>query len=317
MNEKVVIQKRIVEELITDKTETVVESFTKLTVNDFIKSDVDEKEAAKLDLLSMLRSNSNSARSSPAVDASEHIVEIESNTKVQVVESIPVDDKEASLDDEESSDLETDTDEVEPEDSSIESDEEEEEEELFYEEDDTEDDELLEEDMRIMEDYMEHIELEEGEDLNDLLAWSAMQEGNLELESDSSDLYDYASLDKSAEVELNDFEEDTKAILLESKKRSKPVEESSRRKVSHRIKDEESIVDPEIFGQSLKAALADCPPGLRPGMRRWYEKQQRKEDRKQKKEEAKAHRREKKKKNSKGTQQNDDDFTDQMLKIDG
>lgn len=182
---------------------------------------------------------------------------------------------------------------------------------------DTEEDELLEEDMLIMEDYMENIELEEGEDLNDLLAWSAMQDGNLEVESDD-DVYDYSTLDEPALREVPIMEEEEINFTKKNGKRAvNNVVEDTRKKVGHRIRDDNSVVDPEIFGQTLKAALADVPPGLRPGMRRWYEKQQRKEDKKKKKEEAKAHRKEKKK-NGKGKayDMNDGDFTNQMAKID-
>jgi hypothetical protein len=182
---------------------------------------------------------------------------------------------------------------------------------------DTEEDELLEEDMLIMEDYMENIELEEGENLNDLLAWSAMQDGNLEVESDD-DIYDYSTLDEPALREVPIMEEEEINFTKKKGKRAvNNVVEDTRKKVGHRIRDDNSVVDPEIFGQTLKAALADVPPGLRPGMRRWYEKQQRKEDKKKKKEEAKAHRKEKKQ-NGKGKayDMNDEDFTNQMAKID-
>lgn len=186
---------------------------------------------------------------------------------------------------------------------------------------DTEDDELLEEDMRIMGDYFEHIEIDEGEDLNDLLAWSAMQDGNLEIEDD---LYDYDHLDRpsfQSDSHLNDFQQEECLMVIKNedkKKYNTAVDESPRKKVDHRTRNDDAVVDPEIFGQSLKIALADVPPGLRPGMRRWYEKQQRKEDRKKKKEEAKVHRKEKKK-NGKGKEklEDDQDFKDQMNKIDG
>lgn len=187
-----------------------------------------------------------------------------------------------------------------------------------YEElDDTEEDELLEEDMLIMEDYMENIELEEGEDLNDLLAWSAMQDGNLEVELDD-DVYDYATLDEPTLREIPIMEEEEiKFTKKKGKSAVNNVVEDTRKKVGHRTRNDDSVVDPEIFGQTLKAALADVPPGLRPGMRRWYEKQQRKEDKKKKKEEAKAHRKEKKK-NGKGksNDMDDEDVTNQMAKID-
>lgn len=193
--------------------------------------------------------------------------------------------------------------------------------EYLYEETDS-DDALMEEDMLIMNDYIENIELEDGEDLNDLLAWSAMQDNNLEIELQSSDdddedVYDYASLDKvSTERELNDFEEDEAAILKPAKKQN-VVEKKPFKKTSYKSNVNDTVVDPEIFGQTLKAALADVPPGLRPGMRRWYEKQQRKEDRLKKKEETKAHKREAKKKNKgKGKDEPEEGFETQMARID-
>ncbi|RCI04510.1 hypothetical protein CU098_004741 [Rhizopus stolonifer] len=186
-----------------------------------------------------------------------------------------------------------------------------------------EDEELNEEDMLIMQDYLENIELEEGEDLNELLAQSLLQNGTFDYESE--DLYNYDTLDDPAAAQdsPNDFDiEVEEAVIIKSIKKNKPiskVDESVRKKKSHRTRDDEAIVDPEIFGQSLKAALADVPPGLKPGMRRWMEKQERRENRKQKKAEAKAHKKEKQKKNNnkgKGKEVVPQDISNEMLKID-
>lgn len=291
-----------------------------MTVNDVADKDLDEKEAVGLELLDYLKANCASRSNTKLPSAVEVMNYSEiAETKGTVITSgeseKKVEDASLSEDKEEEEALDEDEEEISLTDESEES-----EEEYFYSENDTDDDELLEEDMLIMEDYLEHIELDEGEDLNDLLAWSAMQNGNLEIEVDTDDeedtAYNYADLDKiTYEESLNDFEEDEQEILAGKNKSS--VNESTKKKVDHRTKDNGTIVDPEIFGQTLKAALADCPPGLRPGMRRWYEKQQKKEDRKKKKEEAKAHRREKKK-NGKGREkeENNEDFTNQMAKID-
>jgi hypothetical protein len=336
-SEKVVIQGTVTQEATTVDQVTLEESLSKLTVNDFVKSESEdnEKELAKQDLLSILKLNNGSSRSSSKksespveiIDYADMEIVTKAVTPIIVNENDHEDEEETEEDKgtEEEDDIEVDeeeTDEEEEEEeitSSEESDDEEAE--LYYEGGDSDDDELLEEDMLIMRDYLENIELEEGEDLNDLLVWSAMQEGNLEVElepsDDNDDLYDYATLDQEpTERTLSDFEEEEAAILLEKKKKIF-VDESTRTKKSHKAQVDDTIVDPQIFGQTLKAALADVPPGLRPGMRRWYEKQQRKEDRQKKKEEAKAHRREKKK-NGKGKAKDVDEaeLSNQMLKID-
>ncbi|RCH77536.1 hypothetical protein CU098_006559, partial [Rhizopus stolonifer] len=49
----------------------------------------------------------------------------------------------------------------------------------------------------------------------------------------------------------------------------------------------DKVVDPEVFGQTLQASMAQVPPSLRPGMRAWYEKQQRREEEIQKKKDSK------------------------------
>lgn len=287
-----------------------------MTVNDVVDKDLDEKEAVGLELLDFLKANCASRSNTKLSSAVEvmNYTEIEGTANTSGEFEKKVEDVSLSEEDEEDA-LDGDEEEISLTEESGES-----EEEYFYGENDTDDDELLEEDMLVMEDYLEHIELDEGEDLNDLLAWSAMQNGNLEIEVDTDDegdtAYDYADLDKiTYEESFNDFEKDEQEILAGKNKSF--VNESTKKKVDHRTKDNGTIVDPEIFGQTLKAALADCPPGLRPGMRRWYEKQQKKEDRKKKKEEAKAHRREKKK-NGKGKEkeENNEDFTNQMAKID-
>lgn len=179
---------------------------------------------------------------------------------------------------------------------------------------DTEEDELLEEDMLIMQDYLEHIDCGDDDDIDKLLSWPGIEDDSLEV-----NLYDYATLDEPAPREIPIMEEEeAKITKRKGKKALNAVDESTRKKTSHRTRDDTAVVDPEIFGQTLKAALADVPPGLRPGMRRWYEKQQRKEDRKKKKDEAKALRKQKKQKNGKGKAQDmeDQDLTNQMAKID-
>lgn len=324
-NEKVVLKKTVEEAVTVPKEDTVAESFSKMTVNDVVDKRRDEKEALRVEILDFLKANSISASDGTKLPSTVEVLNYEELDVVDKSKGIrhesneKVEEDFLTEDDEEEDVL----DENEDEEEIVLSEESEElDEEYFYGENDTDEDLLLEEDMLVMEDYLENIELEEGEDLNDLLAWSAMQNGNLEIEVESdydeeNIKYDYADLDKrSHERTVNDFEEDSQAILIK-KNKSSYVNESTKKKVSHLTKDDNAIVDPEIFGQTLKAALADCPPGLRPGMRRWYEKQQRKEDRKKKKEEAKAHRREKKK-NGKGKEkeENDEDFTNQMAKID-
>jgi hypothetical protein len=338
-NEKVIIQPR---ETSVEQVVPVTDALSQLSLE---SSDKAAKEIAKQELWSMLKVNRKvKIATSETIDytdfestvkvkeqfqdsisikqdaipkciASEPI-QTEAPAVVSKAKAEAIDEQESTSDDEESIDDDNDDDEQQDTDTS------DQEEELEFSDDygDTEDDDLLEEDMRIMEDYIEHIELEEGEDLNDLLAWSIMPDENLEI---NDDLYDYDDLDRPSfqiDSRLNDFEEDERALVIKKegkKKYNAAVDESPRKKVGHRTRDEEAVVDPEIFGQSLKAALADVPPGLRPGMRRWYEKQQRKEDRKKKKEEAKAHRKEKKK-NGKGKEklENDQDFKDQMNKID-
>lgn len=303
-----------------------------MTVNDVVDKRRDEKEALRVEILDFLKANSVSTSDSTKLPSAVEVLNYEDldvvdnskgirhETAITSIEADKEVEEVPSTEDDEEEDV---LDENEDEEAIILSEESEEsDEEYFYGENDTDEDQLLEDDMLAMEDYLENIELEEGEDLNDLLAWSAMQNGNLEIEvgsdfDEDDSKYDYADLDKkSHERTVNDFEEDSQAILTR-KNKSSYVNESTKKKVSHLTKDDDAIVDPEIFGQTLKAALADCPPGLRPGMRRWYEKQQRKEDRKKKKEEAKAHRREKKK-NGKGKdkEENDEDFTNQMAKID-
>lgn len=328
-NEKVVIQKAVVEDITPTEQQVVEESLSQLTLNDFVKVPNNEIEVATQDLLCMLGlSNTTSRSTSPSVvcaetemtDVAPKQPEINSEVNVTDVVEPSVDrktlisyhesDDEDGDDNEETSSEETEAEEIDDEEILSGEDVE-----LFYADSDDYDDVLLKEDMEIMNDFMEHIALDEGEDLNDLLAWSAMQDGNLALmSSGEEEIYDYAALDKeSAEKTLSDFEEETAAILRETNK----VEQGGRKKYSHKTRVDDTIVDPEIFGQTLKAALADVPPGLRPGVRRWYEKQQRKEERQKKKDEAKAHKRENKK-NGKGKakEENDEDFTNQMARID-
>ncbi|GAN10311.1 conserved hypothetical protein [Mucor ambiguus] len=323
----VVEQNTIVPE---QQTQAVQESMSHLSLED---ATVDEKLLAKKELWSMLKekspANDVTVETFDYADLSAAVPDTHGhNTKNivdEVADSSDQDDVNLSSEDEDDQDQDTSDDEI---DLGASSDEQDfahnlssEDEEDYQELYDTEEDELLEDDMLVMEDYMEHIELDEGEDLNELLAWSAMQEGNLELDledGDDDDLYDYATLDQPPSREIPIMEEEEAKFTNKKGKRAvQAVDEDTRKKVGHRIRDDSSMVDPEIFGQTLKAALADVPPGLRPGMRRWYEKQQRKEDKKKKREEAKAHRKEKKK-NGKGraNEMDDSDFANQMAKID-
>lgn len=343
-NEKVIIKKAIDEKTLSTEQQVVEEAFSQLTLNDFVKVQDPEKELATQELLSMLGlSNTTSRSASP----SEVYTQAETNTdfsdskqsedpkqpaiqkqhlapqKPEVglnVSSSTVSKetvlaksqqfKEDSNNEEDISDEESDDEKYlseETDDDNID---------IFYENLDSDDDDdiLLKEDMEIMNDFMEHIELEEGGNLNDLLAWSAMQDDLLLVSSGEEETYDYATLDKEpVEKTLSDFEEETAAIMRESNK----IEQNSRKKYTHKTRVDDIVVDPEIFGQTLKAALTDVPPGLRPGVRRWYEKQQRKTERQKKKDEAKAHRRENKK-NGKGKakEEKDEDFTNQMARID-
>ncbi|KAG1121768.1 hypothetical protein G6F42_012105 [Rhizopus arrhizus] len=322
------IEDVVVEQKTTISEQQIVqESISNLSLED---AAVDEKLLAKKELWGMLKGkspvNDVAVETIDYADLTTTVSDIHSQDKLDEVDSSDQEESAAhinsSSEDEEGAQVDQDTsdDEIDQGTSSDEQDflqnlssEDEDDDEL----NDTEEDELLEDDMLIMEDYMEHVELEDGEDLNELLAWSAMQEGNLEvdLDDDDDDLYDYATLDHPSTREIPIMEEEEAKFT--SKKGKYAVDEDTRKKVGHRTRDDNAVVDPEIFGQTLKAALADVPPGLRPGMRRWYEKQQRKEDRKKKKEEAKAHKREKKK-NGKGKAKDveDEDLTNQMAKID-
>ncbi|CEP08929.1 hypothetical protein [Parasitella parasitica] len=184
----------------------------------------------------------------------------------------------------------------------------------------------LKEGTLITEDFMENIGIEDEEDLEGLLAWSAMQESNLEFDldededededehEDGNQVYEYSTLDDPAAREIPLMKEEEMKI---TKNMAVIVKDDMPKRVGYRDRDENSIVDPEIFGQTLKAALADVPPGLRPGMRRWYEKQQRKDERKKKKEKGKALRKEEKKNGKwKTKDKEDEDLTNQMAKID-
>ncbi|KAL0140511.1 hypothetical protein V8B55DRAFT_1507946 [Mucor lusitanicus] len=318
------------EAIVSEQTLTVQESMSNLSLED---ATVDEKLLAKKELWSMLKGKNPAANVTVETfdyaDLTATVSDTQGRgTESNVDEAIDSSDQEdvnlSSEDEDEDQDQDTSDDEIDQGTSSDKYDftlnlssEDEEDCQVLY---DTEEDDLLEDDMLVMEDYMEQIELEEGEDLNELLAWSAMQEGNLEvdIDDDDDDLYDYATLDQPSTREIPIMEkEEAKFTSKKGKWAAKTVDEDTRKKVGHRTRDDSSVVDPEIFGQTLKAALADVPPGLRPGMRRWYEKQQRKEDKKKKREEAKAHRKEKKK-NGKGraSEMEDPDFSNQMAKID-
>ncbi|KAI8891298.1 hypothetical protein K501DRAFT_204914 [Backusella circina FSU 941] len=166
--------------------------------------------------------------------------------------------------------------------------------------DDDDDDALLQEDLLIISDYIENME-GDVEDLNELLAWSQMQNGNEELLLDSE--FSYSDLDapqakkgtKKDKSRRTDFEEEEEFIL----------------------RDSEAFVDPEIFQQTMRNALSEVPPSLKPGMRKWFEKQQKKEQRRKKKDEEKA--RKKKEQTLKGKKKNkysDSDLSTQMTKID-
>ncbi|KAK4510621.1 uncharacterized protein ATC70_005052 [Mucor velutinosus] len=322
--ENVVIEQ---EAIVSEQQQTVQESMSNLSLED---ATVDEKLLAKKELWGMLKGKNPATNVTvETFDYAEFTAAVPDTpshgTKNKVDEATDSSDQEdinLSSEDEDKQDQVEDTsdDEIDLGTSSDEQDfaqslssEDEEDYQELY---DTEEDELLEDDMLVMEDYLEHIELDDEEDLNELLAWSAMQEGNCEVDLED-DLYDYATLDQPSTREIPIMEEEEAKFTSKKGKRATAVDEDTRKKVGHRTRDDNSVVDPEIFGRTLKAALADVPPGLRPGMRRWYEKQQRKEDKKKKREEAKAHRKEKKK-NGKGraNEIEDPDFTNQMAKID-
>jgi hypothetical protein len=170
----------------------------------------------------------------------------------------------------------------------------------FFDYDSEDDDELLLEDMLIMSDYIENAD-GQVEDLNELLACSQMQNGNEELLLDSE--FSYSDLDapqvnkgKKKKSRMTDFEEEEEFIL----------------------RDAEAFVDPEIFQQTMRNALSEVPPSLKPGMRKWFEKQQKKEQRKQKKEEEKARRKKDQAKALKGKKNkySESDLSTQMTRID-
>lgn len=151
--------------------------------------------------------------------------------------------------------------------------------------DDTDEDLQLEEDLLIMEDYLENMVLDSDENLEDLIAWSEMQNGG-ELDDDevNEDLYDYSTLDETKEERTRritaEIEEEEKMMTTENLHR-KIMKSSKKKTVS------DKVVDPEVFGQTLQASMAQVPPSLRPGMRAWYEKQQRREEEIQKKKDSK------------------------------
>jgi hypothetical protein len=166
--------------------------------------------------------------------------------------------------------------------------------------DSEDDDKLLLEDMLIMSDYIENVD-GQVEDLNELLAWSQMQNGNEELLLDSE--FSYSDLDtpqvnkgKKKKSRMTDFEEEEEFIL----------------------RDSEAFMDPEIFQQTMRNALSEVPPSLKPGMRKWFEKQQKKEQRKQKKEEEKARRKKEQAKALKGKKNkySESDLSTHMTRID-
>ncbi|KAI9276045.1 hypothetical protein BY458DRAFT_532990 [Sporodiniella umbellata] len=135
---------------------------------------------------------------------------------------------------------------------------------------DTEEDEQLEEDMLIMEDYMEHLILESDEELEDLLI------------DFTEEVYDYSTLDRFQQLTQEIEEEE--ALMTTDTLHEKIIKNTRKKKP---VKNK-GTVDPEIFGETLKASMAQVPPSLRPGMRAWYEKQERREEKKKELKKGKA-----------------------------
>jgi hypothetical protein len=156
--------------------------------------------------------------------------------------------------------------------------------------DDTEEDELLEEDMLIMEDYVENVLLQTDEDLEEFIASTRLQDE----EEQVSDEYDYDTLNETKDQRvrriLTEMEEE-EAMMTKDNIHKKIMKSSKKKKQDA----SDAVVDPEIFGQTLEAAISQVPPSLRPGMRAWYEKQQKREEEKKKKKEAKEKRKQKQK----------------------
>lgn len=156
--------------------------------------------------------------------------------------------------------------------------------------DDTEEDELLEEDMLIMEDYVENVLLQSDEDLEEFIASTRLQDE----EEQVSDEYDYDTLNETKDQRvrriLTEMEEE-EAMMTKDNIHKKIMKSSKKKKQDA----SDAVVDPEIFGQTLEAAISQVPPSLRPGMRAWYEKQQKREEEKKKKKEAKEKRKQKQK----------------------
>lgn len=156
--------------------------------------------------------------------------------------------------------------------------------------DDTEEDELLEEDMLIMEDYVENMLLQSDEDLEEFIASTRWQEE----EEEPSEEYDYDALNETKDQRvrriLTEMEEEE--AMMTKDNIHKQIMKSSKKKIRDAS---DAVVDPEIFGQTLEAAISQVPPSLRPGMRAWYEKQQKREEEKKKKKEMKEKRKQKQK----------------------
>ncbi|CEG79671.1 hypothetical protein RMATCC62417_14111 [Rhizopus microsporus] len=98
----------------------------------------------------------------------------------------------------------------------------------------------------------------------------------------------------------------------------KGVKDKTKKKRKNRQQvDDDVEVDPEIFRYTLERAMAEIPPGLRPGMRSWYDKQQKRKEAKKEKQKQKKTRQQKEDKKSKKNKKNnsyDQDFD--LTKID-
>ncbi|KAG1177874.1 hypothetical protein G6F70_008124 [Rhizopus microsporus] len=207
-----------------------------------------------------------------------------------------------------------------------EEDDDDEEDEEYYDQDaffylsDTEIDELLEEDMMIMEDYMENAEFDK-DDIHNILQWSAQQDQHQNEEPEFEE-YDYDDLDRSNHTQriLTEMEEEEAMMTKENihGQIMKGVKNKTKKKKKNRQQvDDDVEVDPEIFRYTLERAMAEIPPGLRPGMRSWYDKQQKRKEAKKEKQKQKKTRQQKEDKKSKKNKKNnsyDQDFD--LTKID-
>ncbi|KAI8985036.1 hypothetical protein BDB01DRAFT_896608 [Pilobolus umbonatus] len=126
----------------------------------------------------------------------------------------------------------------------------------------------------LLNDFIENIDLEEGESLRDLLR-TVDDSSNDDVDM-SFDKYDYDSL------LTHDYDEDdiSKELQQEEKMIMKDYKQPGRQK--------NGSFNAEFFNQAIR----DVPPSLKPGMRRWAEKQARREEREKKKKEMKQRKKE-------------------------